>query len=119
MGEIIQIRGQGRSIGNTRDVHRKDHTGSGGLTTVVNSRTYLPLSLPDCGFVTSATPAGENFPETIVEKRQGCEVCYIGISYQGGLDGHVRGVWCGIGGIRKLSPEVGSKVGMHERSIKC
>jgi hypothetical protein len=100
-------------------VHRKDYTGGGGLAAAVNSRTYLPLSLPDCGFVTSATPAGENFPETIVEKDKLARNVIKAFPIKGELDGHVRGVWCGIGGIRKLSPEVGSKVGMHERSIKC
>lgn len=67
MGKItthIQNRGQGRSIGSTREVHRKDYTGSGSLAVVVNSRTYLPLSLPDCGFITSDTAADENLPET-------------------------------------------------------
>lgn len=43
-------------------------TGSGGFAATVNNRTYLPLSLYLCAFVTSATPADGNLPETIVEK---------------------------------------------------
>lgn len=59
--------------------------------------------------VTSATPADENLPETIVEKDHKVARYVIwAFPIKRGFDGHVRGV-CGFGVMRKLSPELGSE----------